>query len=158
MRSYQRGVPYLVLLLIGIVVLLPIFWARNLVKNSHALDFQTTNKGVLLQPVLLQSELGTPTPDGVWHLVHVATLPPAEIAALERVIIALGKDSTRVVLTPLSGAFASGLAQVQQVSPANTQVWIVDPLGNWMMAYPEGLSQRAILDDLHKLLKASKIG
>lgn len=158
MRSYQRGVPYLVLLLIGVVTLLPIFWARHLVNNRHTLEFQTTNKGVLLQPVLLQSTLGTPAADGVWHLVHATTLPPAEVAALERVIIALGKESPRVVLTALSGGWASGLVQLQQASPANTQVWIVDPMGNWIMAYPEGLPQRAILDDLHKLLKASKIG
>jgi hypothetical protein len=55
--------------------------------------------------------------------------------------------------------------------PAQTPVWppgvepsqapqllLVDPLGNIMMRYPEGIPGGDVLDDLKHLLKISRIG
>ncbi|MDH5573064.1 MAG: hypothetical protein OEY89_14985, partial [Gammaproteobacteria bacterium] len=37
-------------------------------------------------------------------------------------------------------------------------IYIIDPLGNYMMAYPEDADAAKILDDVRRLLKISKIG
>ena len=37
-------------------------------------------------------------------------------------------------------------------------IFIVDPLGNFMMSYPEGADAEEILKDVRRLLKVSKIG
>ena len=38
------------------------------------------------------------------------------------------------------------------------RVYLVDPLGNLMMSYPPGTEPRALLQDLEKLLRLSRIG
>ncbi|HBE92336.1 MAG TPA: hypothetical protein DDW55_07340 [Gammaproteobacteria bacterium] len=38
------------------------------------------------------------------------------------------------------------------------RIYIVDPLGNYMMSYPVGIDPELILEDLKRLLKVSKIG
>lgn len=38
------------------------------------------------------------------------------------------------------------------------RIYIVDPLGNYMMSYPAGIAPELILKDLKRLLKVSKIG
>lgn len=40
----------------------------------------------------------------------------------------------------------------------NNGIYIIDPLGNFMMAYPEDADAAKILDDIRRLLKISKIG
>ena len=38
------------------------------------------------------------------------------------------------------------------------RIYLVDPLGNLLMSYPARAPDRALLDDLRKLLKLSHIG
>jgi len=38
------------------------------------------------------------------------------------------------------------------------RIYIVDPLGNYMMSYPQGMDPELILKDLKRLLEVSKIG
>jgi len=42
--------------------------------------------------------------------------------------------------------------------PIENGIYIIDPLGNYMMAYPSGADARKILKDIERLLKVSKIG
>lgn len=72
---------------------------------------------------------------------------------LEKIHIALGKDSDRVVVSVLDDLSASD----QAVSPGQA-IWIVDPLGNLVLRYEYEQSPRGVLDDLRKLLKLSKVG
>lgn len=38
------------------------------------------------------------------------------------------------------------------------RIYIIDPLGNYMMSYPQGMDPELILKDLKRLLEVSKIG
>ncbi|MNJ75056.1 hypothetical protein D3C77_720880 [compost metagenome] len=38
------------------------------------------------------------------------------------------------------------------------RLWIVDPLGNLVLSYPQGVAGKAVLDDLRHLLKLSRLG
>jgi len=42
--------------------------------------------------------------------------------------------------------------------PVTDRIFMVDPLGNYMMNYPAGMDPELILKDLKRLLKVSKIG
>jgi cytochrome oxidase Cu insertion factor (SCO1/SenC/PrrC family) len=57
-------------------------------------------------------------------------------------------DRQRRLIGPLKGA-------IELDEPA---IYLVDPLGNLMMAFPQSLDPRDMLKDLKKLLKVSRIG
>jgi cytochrome oxidase Cu insertion factor (SCO1/SenC/PrrC family) len=110
------------------------------------------------------------------------------LTALRQLHIALNKDMDRVqrllVLTDdqdlavlriqlekfqgMRAALQTGLAldlfldQLRlegEVAPITAgRVYMVDPLGNFMMSYPRGADPTGILRDLEKLLKLSRIG
>ena len=51
------------------------------------------------------------------------------------------------------------IRQIQAREPVtNTNIFLVDPLGNLMMAFPQTLDPRDVLKDVKKLLKISTIG
>lgn len=103
---------------------------------------------------------------------------------LRQVNIALGREMERVgrvlVLTP-EYSLAADLAEsypnlssanmslnsleklfndsgVEAGSAGHWKVWIVDPLGNVLLGYPDASSGYDMIDDLKKLLKLSNIG
>jgi cytochrome oxidase Cu insertion factor (SCO1/SenC/PrrC family) len=76
-------------------------------------------------------ELGAQHPDLV-----VAVPTPVQLAALAQLIPA--KDSATLT--------------------ASSRIYIVDPLGNLMMSYAADAPDRALLDDLKRLLRLSHIG
>lgn len=40
----------------------------------------------------------------------------------------------------------------------DARLWIVDPLGNLVLSYPQGVAGKAVLEDLRHLLKLSRLG
>ena len=121
-----------------------------------------------------------------WSIVTVATSACAEpcqaqIHLLKQVNIALDKDAKRVQrvlimptlpnteaisalqkqypeLVILSGADAETVQFATQFSGAAGSVYLVDPLGNLMMRYPQDMNPKGMLTDLKKLLKNSWAG
>lgn len=123
---------------------------------------------------------------GRWHLVHVIGGACNDecgqrLYHTRQARDALGEDRSRVVRLALvdGGREAPGLAplldrhprlrilpageaggllrQLPDTSDAST-VFLIDPLGNLMMRFPPALTPDAMLDDLEKLLKLSRIG
>lgn len=121
---------------------------------------------------------------GRWTLVHVLTGPCARdcVDALERtrqVHLALGDDMSRVqrLLVVTDSQLAQNLALSEELPVAlangtwlesfafaddgeqrSLGVYLVDPQGYLMMRYPQSVKQPALLADLERLLKVSKIG
>lgn len=121
---------------------------------------------------------------GRWQLVHV--IPGAcggacreRLYHTRQVHDALGEDRVRVVrlavveggaaalagvldrhprLRVLPAAEAVGLVRQLPGGKGSGSVFVVDPLGNLMMRFPPSLAPDAMLDDLEKLLKLSRIG
>jgi len=70
----------------------------------------------------------------------------------------LSRDSDLVVLAAVGPAGQGFLAQFPPALASGEGIYIVDPLGNLMMAYPAGGSARGLLKDLERLLRLSSIG
>jgi len=122
---------------------------------------------------------------GKWTLVVVdsGACPQGCVAKLEmirKMRAATGKEADRVALAWLvddsaapapaalaanPGLFAFAAAGTDYLrsfpaaaAGARAHVYIVDPLGNVMMRYPQDAEGRRALDDLQRLLRASQIG
>ena len=121
---------------------------------------------------------------GRWTLVHLLDGDCGQtcIAAMARsrqVQQALGDDTQRLqlllVLNKAVGLEAAGLPPrltiavandtwlasfsfAQTATGENFRLYLVDPQGYLMMRYPGDVDQRALLADLERLLKISKIG
>jgi hypothetical protein len=123
---------------------------------------------------------------GQWSIVHDAGPACGEetralLDELARVRLALDKDTTRVrrvllhqgscdsvefllrdadllVLAAVGPSGKAFLAQFPPAVEAGRGIYIVDPNGNLMMAYPASGSARGMLKDLERLLRLSNIG
>lgn len=132
------------------------------------------------QPIDLESLRGR------WQLIHIigdtCGQPCRErLYHTRQVRDALGEDRSRVarIAVVAGGTSADGLADVRErhprlrILPADeavdllrqlpdpgdaATVFLVDPLGNLMMRFPPALAPDAMLDDLEKLLKLSRVG
>ena len=118
-----------------------------------------------------------------WNIVTVesgdcAEPCQAQIHLLKQVNIALDKDAKRVqriLIAPnaenfdalkkqypdliiITGSDASTTKFAAQFNVANGEVYLVDPLGNLMMHYPQNMNPKGLLTDLKKLLKNSWAG
>lgn len=83
---------------------------------------------------------------------RVYAAPNAEtLAAARATLAALHPDLVYV------DAAGSGLREFLQPQDAQA-VYLLDPLGNWLMVYPESSDYQGILKDLKKLLRLSQIG
>ena len=168
--------------------LLPLILAK-LVLDLNWYQGGVTNRGELLGSPLSYDWLGQ---SGKWQLVYLMPQECDELCAgalfnLRQIPQAVGADKERVSsvllvaegsLPALSGPLREQVRGVEQMPvPAHviTQfhtleystkaLYIADPLGNVMMAYPLVKGQAAILAqgkdvlrDLKRLLKVSKIG
>jgi cytochrome oxidase Cu insertion factor (SCO1/SenC/PrrC family) len=121
-----------------------------------------------------------------WSLVYVRTgacmdVCRDELVRVLQVYLSLGKDQDRVqrvFLGPDGGpgvedpALLAGRldgpegqrllellgASGEPVSPTSARLYVVDPHGTVVLGYPAEADQRALLDDLERLLKVSRIG
>lgn len=112
-------------------------------------------KGELLSPVLTIEQWGGEELQftGVWSILKTQAGPCDQLCnerleSLRRVHDALGRESTRVQVVDMS-------SEKINLEPG---IWVVDPLGNLVMRYDANQELKALLDDLRKLLKVSRIG
>jgi len=176
------------LLLLLSIFLLPVVLAK-LVLDLNWYQGGVTNRGELLSTPLAPKWLGQ---SGKWQLVYLMPDECDELCGgalfnLRQIPLAVGAEQDRVSsvllvtesgLSHISAEVRKQLQGVEQTQvPAHvvTQlrtleygakaIYIADPLGNVMMAYPLVKGQAAILAqgkdvlrDLKRLLKVSKIG
>lgn len=174
---------YKILFIVAIVFALPIM-AAKLMLQQHWYQGGVTNKGHLLQPPVTVSDLAQVE---TWQLVYTFPsvcddLCKGALFNLRQVPQAAGANRTRlnsVVFVTDKNELQSPLLQglelriiddviqqkFTQLEYGLTTIYIADPHGNMMMAYPLVAGKQAILDqgkdvlrDLKRLLKVSKIG
>lgn len=177
MKKYQ------LLLVIALVFALPIIIAK-LMLHQQWYQGGVTNRGQLLQPTVTVAELAIPQ---TWQLIYwlpstCDTACQGALFNLRQVPQAAGADSVRLQsvvlvdhLNTISATLLQGLAQRQvdmslqqkiaQLKYGLATIYIADPHGNMVMAYPLVAGEQAILmqgkdvlRDLKRLLKVSKIG
>lgn len=147
----------------------------------------TTNYGDLIQPpIVLAEEATVPTGmRGRWTLLmpvrgECGDACRQRLDEVRDVRLVLGAEADRVGRLLLSDVAPAGPAWYAERHPGLTVVapgtagweplwasteslavpglYLVDPLGNIMMAYPPNPDQKRLLKDLKKLLKLSRIG
>lgn len=103
---------------------------------------------------------------GVMRQVHVAL--NKEIGRVQRVLLLPSGAPDGVIRTlresypdlhVLIGSGTEELSRQFDVSGAGDGgIFLVDPLGNWMMSYPPQFDAKGLLSDLQRLLKYSWVG
>lgn len=172
---------YRVLVLLALLFLLPVGLAK-LILDKQWYTGGVTNQGQLVTPPLQAQWLAKAE---TWQLIywlpeHCHKQCEAALFHLKQVPIAVGAYQERVksqvllaphrqVTIPIGlSYYHSDKAQASLFDKTRfgfNALYIVDPLGNVMMAYPLETEQKAIvaqgkgiLKDLKRLLKVSKIG
>ncbi|MBY6187881.1 hypothetical protein KUV89_14780 [Marinobacter hydrocarbonoclasticus] len=184
MNSHNNGTAKRTLWLLLAAFILPVVLAY-LYLTQGWYQGGATNKGQLLDNLSYQSlSAGNPA-EQQWQVI---TLLPARcdqtcldrLATLRQTHIALGREQERVVpmvfLTDQSDPqIRTQLSEHELISApaepavaaalASASLIVVDPLGQWVMAYPlvadtdaQIQQGRDLLSDLRKLLKLSRIG
>lgn len=172
------------LLMIAALFVLPLIVAMALNTPWFRLQPQATkNYGTLIQPVIPLLDLGFAEPGasegkglGRWTLLWL----PAQdgdcepvLDLLSRVRKAEGRAFDRIALSYSARCKASSLPKLTQITSATEQtlrtrleksgpgksgLWLIDPLGNAMMYYPENFEASRMQRDLDRLLRYSKAG
>lgn len=174
------------LLLVLAAFILPIALAK-LALEQHWFNYGVTNKGQLLAGQVTLGDMGLKNKDFAHKWLMIYLLPTQCDANCQQVLhhvnntyIALGKEMARVSPVALTQASFTEQEKKQidekrwlvQTMPAQTkalfsqsQVLIVDPLGNVVLSHQPFQNQqsllsfgKAILADFKKLLKYSKVG
>ena len=174
------------LLLLLLVFALPIVAAKLALEN-HWFHEAVTNQGQLLKEELSLSELNITDAELQPKWLMIYPLPPVcdqqceqTLYGMNQTYISLGSEMNRVVAVGLSASAIdhSALDQLRKgawhfsQSSEETKnrlesdhVYLADPLGKVLLSYPVPQSQQATIDfgkallaDLRKLLKYSKIG
>lgn len=88
----------------------------------------------------------------VWFVTDNAPIPAQVLAAYKgTIIVHADPKQLAAYLTP-------GAAAADAESALEKPMWIIDPLGNLMMQYPEQADPLKVRDDIKKLLARSSIG
>lgn len=135
------------------VGLVPVLLALLAWSSGIGVPAQGVNQGELVEPVrTLEQWGGEPgRHTGHWSLVlvHEASCPgqcETRLEALKRIHDALGREADRVRVDS------------RQSSELEPGVWVVDPLGNLVLKHPLSYEGKALLGDMRRLLKASRLG
>ena len=92
----------------------------------------------------------------LWLLTDEGTPDPTLIAEHEGIWVArLGQVPAADVLV---SNWLSVAATAVKNSGGASNIWIVDPLGNLMMRFPDNPDPDGMKKDMNRLLKASRIG
>ncbi len=154
---------------IVLIFALPILASWFLYHYHTHFDFKTVNHGVLLHSPIDVNYLYSQTTKNEpkkWHIIAMCDSPCAELNdQLTRVKKALGKDSDRL-LVKVKNSHTPPLKKLQDtfIQQGNThfqvsnKIFLVDPLGNLFMYYPNTVDPMHILKDLKRVLEVSQIG
>lgn len=133
--------------------MLPMLLAVAVYTTGVGIPSEQVNTGRLLQPAVPLQQWGGQADRFTRHwsllLVHRGGCDHGclrQEERLKRIHDALGRDADRFrVRMEASEALAPG-------------VWVVDPLGNLVLHYGQAYEGKAVLTDLRRLLKASRLG
>ena len=84
---------------------------------------------------------------------RIGIMPPGSAAALQ---VKADTADPNLQLVEGSGQQLASFFGIEQ--PEAMRVYVIDPIGNWVMSYPPGWEPAGMLKDIKKLLKISRIG
>lgn len=145
------------------------------VRRMHALQFLAANgaaadaaifKGKWSLVYLGGPECGKTCQDKLYQVRQVRTLLNEKRVRVQRIYIAPGAASLQAARTILAPAHPDLIYLAQEAQSATRffeprgldAIYLLDPLGNWMMRYPDDAEYKGMLKDIKYLLKLSHIG
>lgn len=149
---------YTPLFFLMIIFVLPVMMGWFLYYERARFQFNTINHGILVNPPLNVESLYSPLQNGSekkWRMIYVndgTCNQPCKtmLYDLHQIQKALGKDSERVLVLSVNGKDIKKLE--------SNRVYLVDPLGNLFMYYPNTTDPMNILKDMKHVLGVSQIG
>ncbi len=153
------------------IALVPMLTAMVMYFGNVAVPEGRVNSGELAPPgmVLEEWEIEDASGEhwvysGDWHLLvtYKKTCTPAcndWRALMPNLHKALGRESNRVQWHTLGGvANEQGMLFSNQLATIEEGIWVADPLGNLVMRYDFEQPPQALLKDMKRMLRLSKIG
>ena len=157
------------LYLVSIIFIFPVIVGTVLYYFHDSFNFKTTNHGVLVRPPILASYLYPKEEQKKWRIIHVSgKLCDNDCQKidyqLQKVQKALGKNQKRVAVIALPATFPA-VKDLQTAFDKQAthyevthKIYLIDPLGNLFMYYPDTTDPMNVLKDLKKVLEVSQIG
>lgn len=175
--------PRLTLLILIAIFVIPMFMAGKMYFSSHSPLPKPLNRGILLNPLLQYADLEASAPlERRWTLLQVQLRPCEEqckknLYKINQVWLALGAEQDRVgraILTAKEGPNPLPMDFIKENYPRlqlllipeknlqslakHGELFVVDPLGNILLAYSETAPPDDLYSDLKRLLTVSQIG
>jgi hypothetical protein len=157
--------------LVMLIFVIPMFASFGLYFFRDHMTFKMTNHGNFISPALPGDYLyAAKSEQHVWRIVHIdngscdkeCSQIDFQLNQLRKV---LGKDQNRLEVLSLH-ANQPAVSQLQnaidqksalKLSVTN-KIYLLDPLGNIFMYYPDTVKPMDILKDLKRVLEVSQIG
>ena len=92
----------------------------------------------------------------IWIITDQGTPDPALLAEHEGLWVVRLAPFNKA--DPLVSNWLSVAAQSAQSNQGASNIWVIDPLGNLMMRFPDNPDPNGMKKDMNRLLKASRIG
>lgn len=141
--------------LLFLIFILPVLISSIFYYYPNAFSFHTNNKGIFIRPPILLKNNSIKK----WQVIYITPDKCDQRCEsifhnLNQVRLALGKNRERVSVS------AQPLNKLNKMIPLLKihQIYLVDPIGNLFMYYPEKSNPLDILSDLKHLLEISQIG
>lgn len=155
--------------LITLIFAIPLVLSMLLHHYHTYFSLNTLNHGTLLKKPLDAQYLYSNASERTWRIIYVVEQCDAACKAIDQQLhqlqIALGKDSNRVSVilinsnnTQLEKLTIALSQQEQHQFVVNKKIYLVDPLGNLFMYYPDDVNLMNVMKDLKRVLEVSQIG
>jgi cytochrome oxidase Cu insertion factor (SCO1/SenC/PrrC family) len=89
---------------------------------------------------------------------RVYLAPDVEALTAARTLLAADHPDLKFLAEPAQGDTLRGVFAAGPLTGDAQALYLVDPLGNWMMVYPGIAEYKGILKDIKRLLRVSQIG
>lgn len=166
------------LFLLVLVFILPMIFSWLLYSFHDFFRFKTLNHGTFINPPLnVEKLLDVDVRQKLWKIVYFPAICDTETSkkmlyTLHQLKTALGKDTKRVSLLLVTNSHCDlkDIYDFQKVqkNPRDLQnlfsfdeknkIYLMDPLGNLFMYYPDSVNPMHILKDVKHVLEVSQIG
>ncbi len=174
------------LILLIVIFAIPVMASWLLYHYHDKVTLKTLNHGIFIQPPIASQDLDQPNLTHLWQIVYypknvLDNTTEHNLFLLHQLRIALNKESHRVELilwttsidTPATlYDFQPMLFTAEQNKRLHTlfkqrtkplmdtqnKIYLIDPIGNLFMYYPDTVNPMDIMKDLKRLLEVSQIG
>jgi len=158
----KRFKPFVIL---SIITILPVIISSILYFNHASFHLKTLNKGTLVKPLVDVNDLDIGKQHKkLWRIVYIANENCDSSCKnlsfqLTQMTKILNKDRNRTIAITMQGPYLPLKNKFHEVNFVETgKIYLIDPLGNLFMYYPDSMDAMNVMKDLKRVLEVSQIG